>query len=285
MRLPATLLLLALLTLLPACGSSTPVRRNVEVIYRFENLRRPADAKSTARDEWLPIRAILDRAAAKPIQVTKSGVRTYGNLEVANFEARCTLPTTDVFQSVQAEIEALNVPDRRDRVETTLSSLAALYKSNFILAAATVTVTGASVAGHHIRLYPGPGMPAVDTNADSSGLWTAPIAVVPDTQWVYGFTEDPQARVPTKYFRINLATRAQEPVDEGEFLRLFPPNAPAAPSSSKPPSASNSKSTGDQLRNADAERLRKQREAEDAAVRKRRESEEQSRRPKPPQNP
>ncbi len=282
MRLFAPFLLLALI-LLPACGSSAPARRNIEVLYRFENLRRPADAKSPARDEWLPIRIILDKAAAKPIQVTKSGVRTYGNLELANYEARCILPTLDTFQSVQSQLEALAVPDRAgNRVETTLSSLAALYKSNFVLATASITVNGASVADHHIRLFTGPGEPFVDTTANASGLWSAPLSIVPDTKWVYGYSEDPRDRVPTSYFRINLATRVQEPVSEAEFRKLFPPNAPVAPAGAKPAAApAGPKPTLDQQRDADAQRLRKQREQEAEAIRKKREAEEQLRHPTP----
>jgi hypothetical protein len=278
---PLTLfLLLSAYLLLPACGSPAPARRNIEVLYRFENLRRPADAKSTTvKDEWLPIRLILDRAATKPLTVTKSSVRTYGNLELANYEARAVIPTLDTFQSVQAQLEALATTGNRDqRVETTLSSLAALYKSNFILATANITVSGASVAGHHIRIYTGPGEPYVDATADSGGFWTAQLTIVPDTKWVYGLSEDPNDRVPTKYFRINLATRAQEPVPEAEFRKLFPPNAPIAPAGSKPSkSSAPSSSSLDQQRDADAERLRKQREAEDAAIQKRREAQDQSR--------
>lgn len=286
MRPLPLLLLLACLILLPACGSSAPARRNVEVLYRFENLRRPADVKSTAKDEWLPIRIILDRAAAKPIQVTKSGVRTYGSLEIANYEARCILPTLDTFQSVQSQIEALASRNRSgERIETTLSSLAALYKSNFVLATANVSVNGASVGGHRIRLFTGPGQPSVDTVVEPNGSWRADLAIVPDTQWVYGLSEDPRDRVPTKYFRINLATRAQEPVAEAEFRRLFPPNAPLAPASSRPATPSSARPAPDHLRDADAERLRKQREAEDAALQKRREAEEQPRHPAPKPKP
>ena len=91
----------------PGCSASGPAKRNIDVVYRFENLRTPtsaADARSGGGpDEWSPVKGVLDRASAKPVKVNRFGVRTLGNIEVANYEARCVLPSLVEFSTVQAD--------------------------------------------------------------------------------------------------------------------------------------------------------------------------------------
>ena len=266
---------------LGGCSDSGPVKRNIEAVYRFENLRTPTAGSgeksvSGGPDEWSPVKGILDRASAKPVTVNRFAVRTLGNVEIANYEAKCVLPTLAEFSKVQADLEALGEADRpgRDRIETFLSGVSATYKSNFVLATVNVGVSGASVTGHRVRIYGMPGDAPVETTVGSSGIWSVRLSVVPETKWVYGLSEDPAGRVPTWYFRVHVTTRAQERVEEPEFRKVLPPgvSAPAAkgvPEGERPTTLSSSRD--DRLikdqRRRENEELRKRREVEDKRTR------------------
>ncbi len=263
------------------CSDSGPAKRNIDAVYRFENLRTPtpgAGDKSVlgGTDEWSPLKSILDRASAKPVVVNRFAVRTLGNVEIANYEAKCVLPTLAEFSRVQADIESLGAADRpgRDRIETYLSGISATYKSNFVLATVNVGVSGAGVTGHRVRIYGMPGDAPVETTVGSSGIWSARLSVVPETKWVYGLSEDPVGKVPTRYFRVNVTTRAQERVEEAEFRKMFPPGAvaPAAkvvPEGDRPttPSASRDDRAFQDQRRREEEELRKRRAEEDKRLR------------------
>jgi hypothetical protein len=259
------------------CGS-TPVVHSVETVYRFENLRKEtqAGAGKTARDEWLEIRPILQGASAKPIEVNRTGVRAFGSLEIANYECRCVLGSLDDLVRVQGELDALGARSDVDgeRVETHLAQVRAVYKSNFVLATVNVAVSGATVAGNRVRIFAAPGEPPVETTANSSGIWSAKVSIVPQSTWIYGVSEDPGGRAPAQYFRINAATRKQERVEEAEFMKVFPPSAQPAPGKEEvreknaPPTPS-----------GEAERLREQRQRENEEIKRRRAEDEKRRRP------
>lgn len=263
---------------LGGCSDSGSAKRNVDAVYRFENLRTPtpgAGGKSvpSGPDEWSPVKSILDRASAKPVTVNRFAVRTLGNVEIANYEAKCVLPTLVEFSKVQADIEALAAADRpgRERIETYLSGISATYKSNFVLATVNVTVSGAGVTGHRVRIHEMPGAAPVETTIGSGGTWSARLSVVPETKWVYGLSEDPAGKVPTRYFRVNVTTRAQERVEEAEFKKLFPPGA-AAPArkpvlEGEKPSASRDDRAFQDIRKREDEEIRKRREEEDKRLR------------------
>lgn len=277
MRLIVLMVLGMAACFLGGCSDSGPAKRNIDAVYRFENLRTPtpgAGDKSIlgGPDEWSPVKSILDRASAKPVVVNRFAVRTLGNVEIANYEARCVLPTLAEFSRVQTDIESLGAADRpgRDRIETYLSGISATYKSNFVLATVNVGVSGAGVNGHRVRIYGAPGDAPVETTVGSSGIWTARLSVVPETKWVYGLSEDPAGKVPTRYFRVNVTTRAQERVEEAAFKKLFPPGAAApamkaVPESDRPgaPSASRDDRAFQDQRKREDEEIRKRREEED----------------------
>lgn len=266
---------------LGGCSDSGPAKRNIDAVYRFENLRTPTPAAGGKNllggpDEWSPVKSILDRASAKPVTVNRFAVRTLGNVEIASYEAKCVLPTLAAFSKVQTEIEALGAADRpgRDRIETYLGGISATYKSNFVLATVNVAVSGAGVTGHRVRIYGMPGDTPVETTIGSGGTWSARLSVVPETKWVYGLSEDPAGKVPTRYFRVNVTTRAQERVEEAEFKKLFPPGAgaparKAVPEGEKPsaPSASRDDRAFQDMRKREDEELRKRREEEDKRLR------------------
>jgi hypothetical protein len=258
---------------LGGCSDSRPSRRNIEVVYRFENLRKETGgdpkAAATGLDEWSSVKSILDRASTKPVTVNRFGVRTLGTLEIANYEAKCMIPSLVEFSNIQSDLEALGAADRagRQRVETYLSQVSATYKSNFVLATVTVAVSGASVSGNRVRIYGMPGEAPVEATVGSTGIWSARLSVVPETKWVYGLSEDPLGRSPTQYFRVNVTTRQQERVEEKEFRKLFPPDAApgkaAAPAEkSQPPSSSRDDRLFQERRKREEEEIRKRREEE-----------------------
>jgi len=226
---------LPLLAALPACESSGPSqRRDIEVVYRFENLRKtPGERGGGGLDEWAVVKPILDHASSRPVEVRQSERRTIGALELATYEARCTLPTVRDFEQVQSDLEALGAKDEHgERTEAFLSQIRATYRSNFVAATVNVAVSGVSVSGHRIRLWAHPNLPPSETTAGGGGIWVARLAVVPETRWVYGLSEDPRPAsaggIPTRYFRINVNTRKQERVEEPDFLGMFPAAMPGA---------------------------------------------------------
>ncbi len=217
------------------CSDSGPTRANIDAVYRFENLRTPLrDAKgsSTGPDEWSPVLKVLEDACGKSVKVYRSGVRSLGTMEVATYEARCTLPKFETLTTIESELEALGVAGGRDRVETYLCQVNSTYKSNFVQAAVNMTISGVSVSGNRIRIYGAPGEPPAETTAGYGGVWTVRLSVVPETKFVYGLSEDPTGKIPTRYFRMNVATRQQDRMEEAEFLKMFPKAAPGAPKDS-----------------------------------------------------
>jgi hypothetical protein len=250
--------------------SSAPSAHDIETVYRFENLRKdvaqPAKG-GVSKDEWATIRPILEKASARKIEVSRSGVRAYGAVELANYECRCVLRSLDDFVRVQSELEALSGGDDGERIETHLTQLGATYKSNFVLATVSVGVSGATAPGYRVRVYAAPGEAPVETMANYNGIWSAKVAIVPQSTWIYGVSEDPKGVVPPQYFRINATTRKQERVDEAEFVKQFP----TAP----PPGKAGNPGAGAPVTPANEEqRLRQQREKEDEAFRKRREEDD-----------
>lgn len=270
---------------LGGCSDSGPSRRNIEAVYRFENLRTTvADAKAGGAaaagiDEWTPVKRILENACGKPVQANRFAVRSLGTMEVATYEAKCVLPTFAAFNKIESEIESLGVPgggSGRNRVETYLCQIGATYKSNFVQATVNVNVSGASVSGNRIRIYGIPGDFPAETTAGGGGIWTVRLAVVPETKWVYGLSEDPSGKIPTQYFRINVTTRQQERLEEAEFLKMFPKDAQPAPgkASAEPkagdkatPGASRDERTLDDLRKREEDDFRKRRDDEQKRLR------------------
>ena len=256
-------------TLLTGCDSAGPAKRNIEVVYRFENLRKQASG-----DEWAAIKPVLDRASLRPVEVNKSRPRNLGSVEVATYEAKCVLPSLLEFEKVQADLEALAASEghagNKDRIETYLSRVNAVYQSNFVAATVNVAVSGASVSGHHIRIYGTPGEPPTETTAGYNGIWVVRLNVVPQTQWVYGLSEDPSGRIPTRYFKINVATRKQERVEEPEFLAMFAASDKAAAAAKVAAEAKPAAKSGVPSASSEDNALQETRRKEDEALRKKR---------------
>lgn len=250
------------------CESSGSAKRNLDVVYRFENLR-----KSPTVDEWAAIKAVLDRSSVRTVDARPTGTRTIGTLQLLTYEARVVLPSVRDLEKVQVELEALaqRSGSSTGRVEVFLTQVRADYRTNFVAATSATTISGIAPRGHRVRLFVAPGTPPIEASVSSSGVWRAELPVVPPDGWVYGVSEDPLSAVPPRYFRVNVASKAQERVDEAEFLRLFPPGA--VESTTKRAEQAPARS------DADERRLEDQRRKEEDALRRRREREDRSRRP------
>lgn len=254
------------------CESSGSAKRNVDVVYRFENLR-----KSPTVDEWAAVKAVLDRRSTRTVDARPTSTRTIGNLQLQTYEARVVLPSVRELEKTQIELEALAQRTGRSagRVEVFLTQVRADYRTNFVAATSATTVSGIAPRGHRVRLFVGPGAPPIDASVGASGLWKAELAVVPPDGWVYGVSEDPASTVPPRYFRVNISTKAQERVEEAEFVRLFPPEAARTQSGTgtravQPPKPTTS---------ADERRLEDQRRREEEELKRRRERENRPPRP------
>lgn len=252
------------------CESSGSVKRNVDVVYRFENLR-----KSPTVDEWAAVKAVLDRSSTRTVDARPTSTRTIGNLQLQTYEARVVLPSVRELEKTQIELEALAQRAGRSggRVEVFLTQVRADYRTNFVAATSATTVSGIAPRGHRVRLFVGPGAPPIDASVGASGLWKADLPVIPPDGWVYGVSEDPLSAVPPRYFRVNISSKVQERVEEAEFVRLFPPEpAQTGGGSSTRVVPAPPRATG-----SDERRLQEQRQREAEELKRRREQENRPR--------
>lgn len=264
---------------LAGCEATGSARRNVDVLYRFENLRSQAGI-----DDWAAVREVLNKHAAKPVTVQVSGSRESSGIKVATYEAKATLPSVRTIEAIQLDLERLrSVRGRGDRVEVFLDDVAMIYKGNFVAATVSVSVGGLATQGHRIRLFTSPSSPPVETVAGRNGLWRTSINVVPEAQWVYGLSQDLSGKLPNRYFRVNVSTQAQERLEEGEFLAMFPAalasQAPAGSAgSSRAAAAQRTPVDAKPGSDGDARWLRDQRQIEDETRRRQRNAEDAIRR-------
>ncbi len=275
-RSPLLLLACTLLTgLLCGCESTGSAKRNLQVTYRFENLR-----KSPTTDEWAAVKAVLDRRSVRSVDARPTNSRTIGNLQLFTYEARVVLPSVRDLEQVQIDLEALARGSARPgpggRVEVFLTQLQADYRTNFVAATTTTSVSGVAPRGHRVRVMAGAGLPAIETRVNSSGVWRAELPVVPPDGWVYGVSEDPEGVVPSRFFRLNVSTKAQERVDEAEFRRLFPADGSAP--ADRPARRTSPTTPAPAVRSQDDRQLQEQRRREEEELKRRREQ-EQRRRP------
>lgn len=252
------------------CESSGSAKRNVDVVYRFENLR-----KSPTVDEWAAVKSVLDRRSTRTVEAKPTSTRTIGNLQLLSYEAWVVLPSVRELESTQMELEALaqRSGTSAGRVEVFLTQVRAEYRTNFVAATTAITVSGIAPRGHRVRVYVGPGSPSMDASVGSSGVWKAELAVVPPDGWVYGVSEDPMSAVPPRYFRVNISTKVQERVEEGEFLKLFPPGEMKGSDAAGRRGAT----TPRRAQSTDERRLEEQRRREDEEMKRRREQESRPR--------
>lgn len=225
--LPTPLIALALA--LSACESAKPGA--VDVTYRFEGVRTEKGSTDSEK-----IREVLQSHSGKPVTIeTTPGFSGYGSVRAVVFA------TLDDMQAIHADLVSLG-QSNPDRLAFTITAAAATYRTNYVSAGVAVHVSGVATEKFIVRIYPAPDVPVVRTVAGRSGLWSAKLDVVPDTQWVYGRVDDPSAKVPPAFFRINLASRKQERITPEEFFELFPDDPPVPPAPTPPKPADSKRS-------------------------------------------
>ena len=242
------------------CESGSALR-NVQVDYRFENVRQ-----TKSLDEWAQIRKILNARAAKPVASEIVGSTSEGGITISAYRVTAVLPSLRDVDLVQADLEELAAARvEGSRIQFSLASLGATYRSNVVSATVIITISGIASAGNTIRLYQNPGMPVVETKADTWGVWSSKLSIVPQTKWVYGISVDRSPNIPPRYFRIDVSTQKQEDLNEAEFKQMAP--KPAPPGSSPAQSSVTPK-------DPDSDELRKRWEAEDQAIKRKRAAED-----------
>lgn len=241
--------------LVSGCETGSALR-NVEVTYRFENVRRAGGL-----DEWVHIRRILEEHSVRPVTDNQKPASTTARNDIRTVQAQVVLDTLADLDKVQADLEELSQTRvRGERIQFTLVGLTPTYRSNAVAAVATAMVSGVATGGYLIKLYTEPGGEPLRTVAGGGGLWSVRLTSVPDDRFVYGVSLDPAARVAPRFFRVNVSTLRQEAVDEDEFLKRHPQatdfdeGQPKPPAASKPPPRSEPRRSGENERSRGAPR-------------------------------
>lgn len=246
--------LLALPIIAAGCSSGGSALRNIPVTYTFENVRSDA-----AGDEWTSIRRVLVEHSAGTPKIKPGQSRSLGSAKITTYQVELVAPSLKSLDAIQAGIEQLEEGEReRDRVRFSLVSLAAGYRSNAVAAGVQTSVAGIATPGYTVRLVAAPGRPAQTVVAGRDGTWSARLEVPPQTAWIYGVSEDPLKRDRPAYFRVSVLSGTQERTDAGDFARLFGPTAD--PKARPAPAAAAEKPVAP---DPDAQRLERQRRAEE----------------------
>ena len=298
--------LITLTTVLQGCESSGSSLKNVDVVYRFDNVRKSADV-----DEWAELRGVLAKHSTR-MSSSVDAVRSTGPVEVRAYKAVVNVPNVRALDAIQADLERLGSARRvkgGDRIQFTLTNLTADYRSNILTAGVESIVGGYASPGYQVLVHPFEGAPPLRTQAGTDGRWTQKLTTLPQTRWVYAVVRDPSGKLPDKHYRVNISTQQQESIEPKEYARLFPPGTSAQNATSVAASKSGQSSSGQsssaqtrpaarspstrasatpepsvvtggddsdlvRARSAEDERVRLQREREEESRRKRRELEE-----------
>lgn len=278
----AAILVAAMAASLGGCESSGSSLKNIDVVYRFDNVR-----KSGEFDEWPEVRSVLAKHSSK-VSSSVDAVRAAGPVEVRAYKAVVNVPNVRAIDAIQADLEALASKRRvgGDRIQFTLANLTAEYRSNILTAGIESTVAGYASPGYSVLVHPFEGAAPLSTRAGTDGRWSLRLSTLPQTRWVYAAVKDPAGKLPDKHYRINISTQQQEAMDSKEYARLFPPGQPGTPIAAAPRAPAVPPSEPRQMaaaseeldpvraRSAEDERVRLQRQREEESIRKRRELEE-----------
>ncbi len=216
---------------LGGCESGSTIR-DIDVVYRFDNVRAglgasaPAGGSATTprvRGEWDEIRDVLARHA-NTVRSRQTGEREGGGLTVRSYEAVANVPSVRTLEAIQADLEALAQRRRSGTgpMRFMLTRLEADYRSNVIAAGVQATISGLATPGFDVLVYAAPGSEPRRTRASRDGTWAVTLGVVPETRWVYAAAVDRDGKLPPAYSRINVSSRAQEVVEESDWKRMFP---------------------------------------------------------------
>lgn len=251
---PLTLLALTLAAaLLPACSDNTARPHNIGVTYRFENVRRQGGF-----DEWTHISGILAQHSRQPVKPDFKRVRRVGDADLRDISAEVFVDDFATLDKIQSDLDKLGdahemaepswlasigladdpKPATGDMLDFSLAEMSLRYTSNFVTSETSVVISGHTTRGNLVQLFIRDGEPPVTATANSNGTWSARIKVLPETQHIYGQSQDPSGRTRPKYFRIQLATLRHENISQSEFSSNAPTYTPPSPASSSTSSSS-----------------------------------------------
>jgi hypothetical protein len=216
-RRPSIFLLAALAFSLGAC-QSTPEAGPCEAVFRFENVRK--DSASAGQDEWADIARVLRRYARKPLPPPRtSNARSLPGGEVRTCEVAVALGSAGDLGRIEAELQRLASQHSAERrLDFNLERAQMLYRSNFVAADLEVRLRGVTQPGFDVGIFTSPGRKAAGTVAGRSGAWTVRLPTVPEHRYVYGYSQDPEGRVRTRFFKIDVSQMQQETVTREEFI-------------------------------------------------------------------
>lgn len=211
--LGSPLVLVSCNTVQETISPSPRVARPVEVVYRFENVRRLSGV-----DEWSLIRRILESHAKGSVSGTPSNERRYESAEIRDYEARFVLTDFADLQKIQDELDDLSKQTiNGQKVRFAMMRAEVGYRSQSAANTQDTILRGVTHPAALVRLFLS-ASESVDTNANQYGAWAKSVKVKPSTQWVYGYSEGgvgaPAAR---KYFRIDVFKSLEEPITEQQF--------------------------------------------------------------------
>lgn len=260
---------------LGGCASGGSSLKDIDVVYRFDNVR-----KTPELDEWAEIRSVLARHATR-VSPTVEEQRVAGPVEVRAYKAVARVESVRTLELIQADLEQLAKKKfKGERVQFALANLQADYRSNLLTAGVEVSVGGIADRGAIVRVYPWEGARPIETRAGSDGAWRVPLKVVPETRWVYASSADAAGKLPTRYSRIDVSSQRQEQVDEADFVKMFPPGSggviKSAPVVKERRVDRDADSLAARIAREDEER-RKARAGDDVVAQKRRELDERDR--------
>lgn len=190
------------------------VDRPVEVVYRFDNVKRTPTV-----NEWDSIRRILYLHAKGSVNITDANLRRYDLTDLRDYTARFTVPDASHIAKINEEIDAL--ADEKvggERLRFAMTRAEVVFAGDNLTTPHDTILRGVTLPAALIKLFPQSG--AVETRSDQYGAWAKRVSVSPSEEDVYGYAEGaPVAGRPgtRRYFRINVFSMEQASVTEAEF--------------------------------------------------------------------
>ena len=214
------------------CSGSKAGEGNIAVTMRFENVRRQPGAGGI--DEWAQIARVLSRHSEQPVKPRFSSPRRLDNAELRDVSAVVVVSKFAALDDIRSDLNDLattriggesdwlttiGLKERKggQTIDFSLLSADVSYVSGFVTSDVSVVISGHTARGNVVRLFLKPDQPPLAVTANSSGVWSARVSVLPETKYIYGVSEDPAQRTRPKYFRISTSTLKHENITESEF--------------------------------------------------------------------
>ncbi len=215
----------------PAVSDVLPVTPTdqiaVVVNLTFENVRTMLDAQGNeSTNEWSRIAPILTkyhvtgnvynveyRAEPKAKSNPPPGMR------VNDYTVRMVVGNMNKLAAMHDEIAATRgkvVGDQR--IDFAAKSVDITYSTPYMKPELEMSFFGRGEPGASVSLYQ-PGMSTPQTAMiGQAGIWTHRMRVDPRVDYIYGLSSAPNGQ--TKYFRINVMSRVEEPLTRESFESL-----------------------------------------------------------------